>query len=62
MLFDKKSYNILVKRALQPAKTLGKDGEPKKGYLRGDTQTLVAILGLKVKNWILTSGTKVHAR
>lgn len=51
-----------MKRALQPAKTLGKDGEPKKGYLRGDTQTLVAILGLKVKNWILTSGTKVHAR
>lgn len=51
-----------MKRALQPAKTLGKDGELKKGYLRGDIQTLVVIPKLKVKSWILTSGAKVHAR
>ena len=51
-----------MKKDLQPAKTLGKDGEPKEGYLCGDIQILAATLKLKVKSWILTSGAKVYAK
>lgn len=51
-----------MKKGLQPAKTLGKDGEPKEGYLCGDIQILVVIPKLKVKSWILTSGAKVYAK
>ena len=51
-----------MKKVLQPAKTLGRDGEPKEGYLCGDIQILAATLKLKVKSRILTSGAEVYAK